>query len=197
MRRGRRISCLTLLALCACAEAPARPPPPPASIAPAPLLPRVPVGCEASLAGVYAHRDDPTFRYQIDDDGLNLSVHAFRQYGETRVELSTAANISLHRTATGIHGQATALVRNGVGSTCNVVFPYELTACEPSGLTLRTAQQVSLGDACQPQDAAHFSLQETALVRLPPTDGGTPDAGAPSSDAGGDGDGGGPSPKGG
>ena len=172
------LSTLLSLLLTACPEAPVRPPPPPASVAPAPLLPHVPPGCETNLAGLYLHRDDGTFRYQVDDDGSTLHVHAFRQYGSQHVELANAADIELRRTATGIHGESRATVPNQAGKSCPVVFPYELTACESSGLTLRTAQQLSVDAACHLEDAVHLNLIENVLVRAP-----TPDAGA-SLDAG-------------
>jgi hypothetical protein len=200
MRRAHSWRWLLLAALqCGCPDAPVvRPPPPPASLVPPPPLPHVPAGCEQNLAGLYAHRDDGTFRYLVTDDGLNLHVHAFRQYGSTAVELASGGAIDLRRTATGIHGEARASMRNRLQKDCPVVFPYELTACAPEQLTLRAVQQLSLTDDCQVENALQLNLIENVLDRMPmpdaggvaaadagvSLDGGAEDGGTPSVDAG-------------
>src|ERR1700685_2619829 len=97
------LASLAMMALAGCPEAPVRPPPPPPSVAPPPVLAHVPPGCDANLAGLYAHRDDATFHYLVEDDGMHLHLHASRQYGGTRMELPGGGDIALERTATGFH----------------------------------------------------------------------------------------------
>ena len=162
------------------------PPPPPPNL--------VPPGCELNLAGTYKLQDDATFRYDVTDDGTAIHVHAFHQFGETRKDInSPAAEFELRRTPEGIHGSATTQSKTLSGAkTCEVLFPYEFTACVGNTVTFRTVQQVKLGEDCKPQDPLHPDFVEHVLVRLPASDAGaqTPptmvDAGSPPvpSDAG-------------
>lgn len=184
----RRLLPFALILLAACPKAPeAVVPPPP----PPPPLPKVPPGCEQNLAGSYHHQDDATFRYEVADDGASVTIKAFRQYGQTREEIaSSAATITLQRTATGLRGAALTQAKTLSGAkTCTVTFPYEVTACTAAGLTLRTVHEVRLTEACEPEDPLHPDLAENVLVRDPTpaaVDAGpaaVPDAGAPA-DAG-------------
>jgi hypothetical protein len=179
----RRLVFLALLLVAGCPKAPEAVAPP-APVAPPPPLPKVPPGCELSLAGNYHHQDDASFRYDIADDGSTVTIHAFRQYGQTREEIaSTAAIISLQRTPEGLRGSASTQAKTLSGQkTCTVSFPYEVTACTPTGITLRTVHELRLTETCELEDPLHLDFAENVLVRELPADAGTPiaanDAGA-------------------
>jgi hypothetical protein len=168
---------LALIGLAGCPKQPAAvvqaPPPPPS--------PRVPAGCETSLSGTYRHHDDETFRYQVSDDGHQVRIHAFRQFGATEQPIaSSAADITLERTPQGLRGSATTQAPTLSGArTCTVSFPYEVSACSPTQITLRTLHEVRLTESCQPEDALHPDFVENVLVREPQApDAGAADAGA-------------------
>lgn len=173
MRAVRRYLFALALLLAGCpkqpqAVVPVPPPPPPP--------PSVPSGCEASLAGTYRHHDDETFRYDITDDGRQVHIHAYRQFGNTRQPIaSSAADIALARTPQGLRGTATTQAPTLSGArTCTVSFPYEVTACSAAQITLRTLHEVRLTESCQPEDALHPDFVENVLVR----EAEAPDAGA-------------------
>jgi hypothetical protein len=155
-------------------------------------LPKVPPGCERSLAGTYRHQDDETFRYDVTDDGSAVHIRAYHQFGATRQAIaSSAADIDLRRTPEGLRGSAETTAPTLSGArTCTVTFPYEVTACSPTALTLRTVLRFQLTEACEPEDPLHLDFASNVLVRVAESDAGESadagpgDAGAAELDAG-------------
>lgn len=148
------------------------PPPPP----PAPAV-VVPAGCLELQSGAWVHAEDPTWRYQAEDDGgaLTLIVHhrvvldagfsprRFRvqdagldagppttdEDAGTQDELPSA-RVELFRTDAGFLGSTLTRFTHPAGTTCDVAFPTRVLGCGDGGLTLETEDSAALGDACQP-----------------------------------------------
>lgn len=73
MAAWTRLSPVLLLAACVrtTPQPPSSPPPPPPVV--------VPAGCTASLEGPWRHAEDPSFRYEAQDDGGTLTLVVFRE----------------------------------------------------------------------------------------------------------------------
>jgi hypothetical protein len=159
-------------------------PPPPA---PPPPPFKIPPGCQIDLSGAYHHQDNETFRYQVTDDGGEATVLAYRQFGETRVDIPDGGPglIHLRRSDRGFSGESSSYGKTQSGKLCQVAWPYEVTACSPTSLTVRTPQDFGLKEDCgidQPD------MAEDILVRdgSPALDAG-PDAGVAQAVPGADG----------
>jgi hypothetical protein len=127
----------------------------------------VPPGCEASLSGIYVHQLNDAYRYEVADQGNEVLMHAFQQYGDTRRDLGAGSDIIFHRTSTGFHGEAHGTARlEPSKKLCPVTFPYEITACAPDRITMRTLQSFHVNDDCSVRDPNHLDLIEQVLLRV-------------------------------
>jgi hypothetical protein len=136
---------------------------------------RVPPGCEKNQAGEYHHAENPAFRYLGEDDGgtLTLAVVRAREGEPGRADGGTVT-ILLQRTPEGFVGETRATTFTTAGTACPVRFPTQATACDDTGLTLRSVVAAAIDEECRPAtNGAQPTWKAQRLLR------GVPDAGAP------------------
>ena len=189
MRTCHVLSGIGLL-LCACTRS--RPAPPsPQDAQP----PRVPPGCERSLAGSYFHERVPTLRYAASDDGVTLTLIPLRaaatagapapDEGALPVGADAALDagagaprVTLVRGPEGFLGVTRASVYAPGGRLCaDVSFPTEVIACDARGVRVRTESEHYLDEECRAAPHPPPPLGDHLLVR------GTPEPSLPG-DAG-------------
>jgi hypothetical protein len=138
---------------------------------------RVPPGCEKNQAGEYHHAENPAFRYLGEDDGGTLSLAVVRaREGEEGQTDGGTVSIMLHRTPDGFVGETRATTFTPAGTACPVRFATEATACDDTGLTLRSVARLALDEECHPaRSGAEPVWRQQRLLR------GAPDTGLPPS----------------
>lgn len=141
---------------------PHRAPAPP--LPPAPAL-QIPPGCEANLSGRYQHARDPAFVYDGVDDGGTLLLALHRTDAPPSDAGWASTEILLTRTGHGFQGMTRTTAFNALEKPCAVELPTQLTACADGGLTLRSAETIAIGPACEPS-AAPAALVDQRLVRV-------------------------------
>ncbi len=153
--------------------------PAPAATGDAPVP--MPEECKASVAGHYHHAEDPTFRYDVTDDGTEAVVTTYRLNGAQREDLPADSGgvIALHRSLNGFWGTSKSIATTVEGQACEVEFPYEVVACSAAGLTLRTMHEFGLRADCSAEEDATPAMEENHLVR----DDGAAPAAAPAAPA--------------
>jgi hypothetical protein len=131
---------------------------------------RVPPGCEKNQAGEYHHAENPAFRYLGEDDGGTLTLTVVRaREGEQGQADGGTVNIVLHRTPDGFTGETRATTFTTAGTACPVRFPTQATACDATGLTLRSVTATAIDEDCRPATSGpQPAWKEQRLVREAP-----------------------------
>jgi hypothetical protein len=183
------LGCFLAAAAVACRQAPAptRPPALPPTTGDAARS----QACGQNLAGRYVHASSGDFRYVATDDGRTLRLMragVAADGGVWDVDPS-APVVTLKREASAFRGSTVASIRTTRGGRCEAQFPTEVIACDPGGLTLRSAARMSVDDNCRVVGDGRAQLGEHRLVRqegLPALsrDGGFVDAAREGSDGG-------------
>ena len=172
MARVKHLSLLLCaIVLSGCPKTAQHPDPAPVSTP----APRIPQGCERDLSGLYRYEGEPTWEYNVSDDGGTLVAVVQRTTPDGGLAAPESfdggarVTLNLQRTADGFHGQTRAPHFTPLGRLCDVSFLTRVEACGDGGLTISSAETAAIDEQCQPAPNANAPAKATHRLVGPQT----------------------------
>lgn len=120
--------------------------------------------CPEDLTGEWQHADDATYRFSVKDDGAALTMHPHREGGGVAGGPDLLA--TLVPAADRLKGSLATTTSTPKGRSCPVTFQWDVVACAPGQMTVRSEQEYGIQEDCSRFPGEAPDVADSDLVRV-------------------------------